>query len=271
MIIFKLNIIKMTLSEFFFNVPIYTPISIDSDNFETFSKIVNLNKKEEFDGYNPWKKLESTFHVLTNLDYSHNNSFYEYGTYGEVKIKCKRTDDVFRYFIFWDNINNVLMKIGQYPTIADFHISEIKQYNKLISDEKLREFTKAIGLAANGVGIGSFVYLRRIFEYLIFEAFTKAKNDGIVNDADFKKARMDEKIDLLHSYLPKFLVDNKAMYSILSLGIHELDEQTCLDHFDTLRVGIEIILDEKLDEFRKKIKIEAASKKLSGLKGQIKK
>jgi hypothetical protein len=61
------------------------------------------------------------------------------------------------------------------------------------------------------------------------------------------------------------------MYSILSLGIHELDEQTCLAHFDTLRVGIEIILDEKLDEFRKKEKIQIAKQKLAGLKGQIKK
>jgi hypothetical protein len=61
------------------------------------------------------------------------------------------------------------------------------------------------------------------------------------------------------------------MYSILSLGIHELDEQTCLAHFDTLRVGIEIILDEKLEEFRKKEKTEAAKLKLAALRGEIKK
>jgi hypothetical protein len=51
----------------------------------------------------------------------------------------------------------------------------------------------------------------------------------------------------------------------LSLGIHELDENTCLAHFDTLRVGIEIILDEKLDELKKKEKIEEAKKKLAQL------
>jgi succinate dehydrogenase/fumarate reductase flavoprotein subunit len=82
---------------------------------------------------------------------------------------------------------------------------------------------------------------------------------------------MDEKIDLLHNYLPSFLVENKSMYSILSLGIHELDEKTCLANFDTLRVAIEIILDEKLDEFRKQEKIKAAKKKLEALKGDIKK
>jgi len=44
-----------------------------------------------------------------------------------------------------------------------------------------------------------------------------------------------------------------------------------LAHFDTLRVAIEIILDEKLDEFRKQEKIKAAKKKLEVLKGTIKK
>lgn len=80
---------------------------------------------------------------------------------------------------------------------------------------------------------------------------------------------MEEKIELLKSYLPPFLVENKTLYSILSLGIHELDEQNCLAHFDTLRVGIEIILDEQLDEFKKKEKIREAKKKLNELRGQI--
>ena len=40
----------------------------------------------------------------------------------------------------------------------------IKQYDKELRKPDLKEFTRAIGLAANGVGIGSFVYLRRIFE-----------------------------------------------------------------------------------------------------------
>lgn len=261
---------KLTLSQFFFDIPIYERIQIDPSNQATFIKIIECTKKEEFEGYNPWQKIESTFLVITDLQ-PRDNSFVDYGGYGTVKIKCKRTDNVFWYFIIYDSNNKTLMKIGQYPTVADFHISEIKQYSKLLSNDKLKEFTRAIGLAANGVGIGSFVYLRRIFENLITEAYILAIKDGALTEAVFQKARMDEKINLLHSYLPEFLVENKSMYSILSLGIHELDEQTCLANFDTLRVGIEIILDEKLDEFRKKEKIEIAKQKLAGLKGQIKK
>ena len=82
---------------------------------------------------------------------------------------------------------------------------------------------------------------------------------------------MDEKIEMLHSYLPSFLVENKTMYSIMSLGIHELNQQTCLAHFDTLRVGIEIILDEKLEIIKRKEKIEEAKREnYTELKGKIK-
>lgn len=124
---------------------------------------------------------------------------------------------------------------------------------------------RAVGLAANGVGIGSFVYLRRIFEHLINEAYVKSSNGKKVDEPDFQKIRMDEKIDLLKDYLPSFLVQNRSIYKILSKGIHQLDENTCLAHFDTLKVGIEIILDEKLEEAKKRKKIEDANKKLQQL------
>ncbi|MDU0458160.1 MAG: hypothetical protein RW306_05450 [Geobacteraceae bacterium] len=261
---------ELTQSGFFFDLPIYSPIKIDDEHLESFKDIIDGTRKKEFEGYNPWRKLESTFVVTTDLIPSH-SSFLTSGGYGTINIKCKRTDDSFRFFVLWSPTTKEFMKIGQYPSVADFHISEIKQYKKLLPEEKLREFTRAIGLAANGVGIGSFVYLRRIFEFLVNEAFTKAKNDGVLDEETFFKCRMDEKLELLSHYLPDFLVSNKGMYSILSLGVHELDEKTCLAHFDTLRVGIEIILDEKLEEFRKSEKIAAAKKKLDELKGNIKK
>lgn len=252
----------MTLSQFFFDIPIYTPVEINESNIDVYKQIIEHQNAKEFEGYNPWKQVESTFTVITDL-IPNGGPFNGYGT---VKIKCKRTDDIFYYFILVDIKTKKLIKIGQYPSIADFHISEIKQYNKLLSNEKLKEFTRAIGLAANGVGIGSFVYLRRIFENLIHETYVMCEKEGLITKEEYTKARMDEKIALLSSHLPSFLVENKGIYSILSKGIHELDESTCLDHFDTLRVGIEIILDEKLDELRKKEKIDAAKKKLMQVK-----
>lgn len=55
---------------------------------------------------------------------------------------------------------------------------------------------------------------------------------------------MAERIDFLNGHLPDFLVRNRRIYSILSLGIHELDEKTCLNFFEVLRTSTIVILEE---------------------------
>lgn len=263
---------KFSFSEFFFDIPLYTKIGIEesSDEFkleDITSSLYRNDERNHFDGYNPLRKTESTFEVL---DVHYNKDFLEKGGYETIFIKCKRYNDFFTFSIFYNVEEKYLIKIGQYPSIADFHIYEIKQYDKLLSKDVLKEFTKAIGLAANGVGIGSFVYLRRIFENLILESFEEAKQEGKVEEETFSRSRMDEKIELLKDYLPSFLVENKSIYSILSKGIHELDENTCLEYFDPMKVGIEIILDQKLEKKKQKEKEEEAKKRIAQLNGKLK-
>ena len=258
------------ISDFFFDIPLYCPCKIE--NLDLACKIFKQGSCH-FDGYNPWKKYESSFYVCDGLTWQSDSICHQLQNesfHFQLILKCKRSGDVFYYKVYWNAEDNTLMKYGQYPSVADFHISEVKKYNKLLSKEKIKEFTRAIGLAANGVGIGAFVYLRRIFEYLVKEAYEMCLKDKTVKEDEFQQARMDEKIKLLSTHLPKFLVDNSKMYSILSLGIHELNEKDCLQHFDALRIGIEIILDEKLDELRKKEKIESAKKKLGMVHQEVK-
>lgn len=45
---------------------------------------------------------------------------------------------------------------------------------------------------------------------------------------------------------------------MLSKGLHELTEQECLEHFDALRICIEIILDERVESKQKAAKQEQA-------------
>lgn len=263
---------KFSFSQFFFDIPLYTKIGIEESNDEfkledIISSYRNDGERNHFDGYNPLRKTESTFEVL---DVHYNKNFLEKGGYETIYVKCKRYNDLFTFSVFYNAKNKYLIKIGQYPSIADFHIYEIKQYDKLLSNDVLKEFTKAIGLAANGVGIGSFVYLRRIFENLILESFKEAKLEGKLQEETFNKSRMDEKIGLLKDYLPSFLVENKSIYSILSKGIHELDENTCLEYFETMKLGIEIILDQKLEKKKQKDKEEEAKKRITELNGKLK-
>jgi len=82
---------------------------------------------------------------------------------------------------------------------------------------------------------------------------------------------MSERIELLKNHLPTFLVENKSLYGILSVGIHSLKEEDCLTYFETVKVGIELILDEKVEQYNKLKKIEEAKEKLSELTKKIQK
>ncbi|MEL0619623.1 hypothetical protein [Psychrobacter proteolyticus] len=59
------------------------------------------------------------------------------------------------------------------------------------------------------------------------------------------------------------------MYSILSKGIHELSENDCLKVFPIIKIGIEIILDEKIEKMNKEKKLAEAKKALSALSSTI--
>ena len=118
-----------------------------------------------------------------------------------------------------------------------------------------REFHKAVGLAAHGVGVGSFVYLRRVFERLIQKRFEEFKSVGNWQDEQFYRVRMEEKISLLADHLPNFLVENRRIYNILSKGLHELDEQACLNLFEVMKQSIIIILEDdkkKMEELERR-------------------
>lgn len=56
----------------------------------------------------------------------------------------------------------------------------------------------------------------------------------------------------------------------MSKGIHELAEDECLNYFDALKVGIELILDEKVENFKKEIRLKEAEKKIQQITSQIK-
>ena len=69
-------------------------------------------------------------------------------------------------------LDTALIKVGQHPSFADFHSEDVKSYRGTLPRQQLAEFTRAINLAAHDVGIGAYVYLRRVFEWLVEEVST---------------------------------------------------------------------------------------------------
>lgn len=258
---------------FYFEMPLYTPIMINEENRSKFVHLVCYS--DTIDAYNATLKENTTYKIDSFYsNFWRTNASFDFAKIGGKAIStatCVRTNEVLFFYASYSPLTGIFQKIGQFPSIADLHISKIRDYDKVLNKEKLKEFTKSIGLAANGVGIGSFVYLRRIFEDLIEEAFQKAKTDGAIDESQFGKLRMADKIESLKYYLPEFLIENKSLYSILSLGIHELKEDECLEYFETVKVGIELILDEKIEKYEKKRKIEEAKKRISSVTSKIKK
>lgn len=279
----------MTIEEFVFDTPLYQVINHNNGYDDFISSLVKQDPSIEIEGYNPIKKCDTTFYLhkgMGNLKRYSNSIIYgkgrtiedgyEYSTdllaedgIRSIVVKCKRYGDTITIIVYHSHSKNSITKVGQYPSVADVHIGQIKQYDKLLDKSILKEFTKAIGLAANGVGIGSFVYLRRIFEGLIYDVMEEVKDT--IDLQAFKAKRMDEKIDTLKNHLPPFIVENKPLYGILSKGIHELEEEECLAYFDCMRKSIEYILDERIEQLRKKKKEEEIRKSISEIASKIKK
>ena len=140
-----------------------------------------------------------------------------------------------------------IVKIGQFPSVADLVIPEIAKY-KSIMGKQYSEYSKAIGLFSHGIGIGSFVYLRRIIEQLVFEKYKEHAAELPITEDEFGRLKFDEKIGALKNNLPTVLVENKNVYGIVSKGIHELSEDECRSMFPFIKVGIELILDAILAE-----------------------
>jgi len=229
-----------------------------------------LSNKKTIDAYCIWCDKEDT--VFRAYDYLSDNVLIPSWTTrhdGLIKIEYRCTrDESHAYHIYYFKAGNFFTKVGQYPSVADFQIPQVETYRKILSGEEYKEFTRGIGLAAHGIGIGSFVYLRRVFENLIEEAHTKAcTDDNEFPNKEYLKAGMNDKIKMVKNYLPEFLVENRDLYAILSKGIHDLSENECLQYFETVKIGIEQILDEKIiqkEKATKAIKVREAIQKAHG-------
>lgn len=254
----------MTTQQFIFEEPLYKKVSL-SDNSQLLNELMSYIS---LDGYNVYKGVDSTFKLKKPL-YSTFNFEPDVST-EQILFVCQRYGDEFFVHIHYDVNEGYIEKVGQYPSIADIHIAQIKQYSKVLNKQYMKDFTRAIGLAANGVGTGSFVYLRRVFEHLVDELSKEAIANGDVDEQTFATSKMDQKLKLLENYLPDVLKDNKPLYGVLSKGIHELSEDECLEYFSVVREVIELILDEREYLRQQEEKKKRARNNLSIIAGKLK-
>lgn len=254
---------------FHLEMPPYNDFDLSDDIIN--NKIFNhISYSETIDAYCIYCKKDSVFKALIyqdpeDFDYWNN----ELDGLIQIEYECRRIVR-HNYYIYYFKRNNFFTKVGQFPSVADFQIPQYGKYRNILGEEQYKELTRSIGLASHGVGIGSFVYLRRVLENLIQEAGKQAQSESeeFVYD-NFRKAKIDEKIKMVGDYLPEFLVENRSIHGILSKGIHELSDDECLRYFEAVKIGIEQILDEKIIQDEKSKKSSKAKKALQVALGKI--
>ncbi len=170
------------------------------------------------------------------------------------------------FYIALDEEDNTFMKIGQYPPSYSFLLLKSKEFKKRLGNELFEEYKSAISSSSQGYNIGSFIYLRRIFEKLIESAHQDAKKGDNWREEDYKQLKTEKRIKMLKSYLPQKLVEYHDMYSILSEAIHQLTEEMCGKMHPVLIKGIDLILEEKIRAKNRKEQIESLDKEMNRLR-----
>jgi hypothetical protein len=239
---------KVSKHQFYFETPLYEPIDVGQLEGKIF--------EGDVDAYSARNGIDTTYEITSrDMGYGH-----EFDMFMKISLQCKRKkNDVLVFFVYMNDTE--IIKVGQLPSLATIQFATLgKKYDKHMDRKDLQEFKKAIGLAAHGVGVGSFVYLRRIFGNLIENAYVANKDAVGLDEKKFHELRMADRVTALVNFLPSQLVEMKALYPILSKGLHELDEEECLAYFPALQLAVELILDQKIEQDLK-VQRDAAVKK----------
>lgn len=130
----------------------------------------------------------------------------------------------------------IVRKIGQNPsvlTVKGFDFDKYKTFlNKINAYE---DYKKADLCNSDHFYVGAYAYLRRIFEKMI---------SFYLGDTKLLDNHMDTKIDAVKGkFDPRVQKLLKNLYGILSISIHELDEEQSKEYYSYLKAVIDMQLE----------------------------
>ncbi len=265
------------VEDWLLKLPLYSPVDLGDDSYSAIEAISLF--KETMDAFCPSCQQNATFAgaVSTSAENikkeeqrriqirqlgGRSQNAWNISDFMKA-IVCTRAGHIVHFHFTHDE--NSIIKIGQYPSLADMATGDTSQFIKALGKARLHELNKAIGLAAHGVGIGAYVYLRRVFESLIEDAHQKAKLGQGWDEDGYQRARMKERVAMLKNCLPSFIVEHPQLYGILSLGVHELTEGDCLKNFEALKSAILVIAEEKMHEIQREARYRDASQAIDSV------
>ena len=266
--------LKNNFMEWLLSKPLYRPYKITKDGIYRLNKLYD-NSDFCSSCYCSMCDKESTIRI--DSVQALNKPVYaldidNFGDLFTVNAKCTLDKNhTYTFTLKYDEVKDHIIKIGQLPSFTDILDSgTLSKYESILGRNKLLEVKKASGLASHNTNIGAFVYLRRVFEFLILDAEKGYADSGESLADNYHLERVVNKIEILKDFLPSFISENKIIYGILSKGVHELSEEECREYFDTIYKSIILILEQKL-ELKNKAKLEKSlSSAINKIHSQIK-
>ena len=210
------------------------------------------------------------------------NSTFEYDFTETYSATCQHCQKFKAYFTIHgvgvrstDTINNFhIEKVGQYPPLQ---INPEPIFKNFLSKPDVKFYEKGKMLFNQNFGIGALAYWRRIIENEIkriatstmtSEANAKLIFEPLLKD---KKLKITDIIDKLTQYLPaQALIDGenpfKVLYSSVSDGIHNLNEDQCSERSKNIEQLLKHVITSLNQEREKKLNKTALDELRKSLK-----
>ena len=261
------------VKDFLENIPPYKKIEFNIGIAEVLNKrlpklelfCLTCNKERAFKG------TKISYGSTQDLSFATKQKFApsNYGNLTGIAIteicfeySCSFCNGEYYYNVIIDD--GEMCKIGQYPSFAELSHKDVEKYKNVLSKYYI-EFKRSLSAYSQGMGVASFVYLRRILEDIVEKKYNKLENKS--NEIKFlDKLKCVEKTETI---IPEEISSVKThIYSILSKGVHEYSEEECMEMYASVKFIIELILDKQLEEKARKDKIKNCSSILIAKKSE---
>ena len=153
----------------------------------------------------------------------------------------------------------IIRKVGQNPSMLTVKGFDFDKYKKQLEEINAYDDYKKADLSnADHFYVGAYAYLRRIFEKMI---------NNYLDGTELKDDHMDTKIDAVkNNFDPRVQKLLKSLYGILSISIHELDEEQSKEYYEYLKT----IIDMQLEYIKTESDKDSQSKSLESIINKIK-
>ena len=166
----------------------------------------------------------------------------------KINLQCAKCREAHFISLLFKGDN--IVKIGQYPSFAGKEKHELERYKNIIAKYYI-ELIRSVNAYSQHMGIAAFVYLRRIYEHIVEKEYAELPDSTKKSNASFddKMKAVDKKIHIIPNELDS---QKSKIYSILSKGIHEYEEDECYELYPMMKVIIIMMLDRYLSEKERK-------------------